>query len=578
MPDPMTESSATAVPTDSALRVPAAKATAWHWLVLALVCALVLGNNLNDFGSLTDHEAIVGGMAHQMARDGTWGQLRLGDIDFLEKPPLPQWLATLSLEALGAPPGAAEREWAVRLPSLLEGIALVLLVAGLAGRLYGPAVGLMAGLVATTVHGLFIYARLAEGDMVLCLIVVAGLAAVARALEAPPASAEFRRWRFLFWVAVGAANLAKGPLFGDLLMGSVLVAYWLWQRDWRLPLRLLSPGGVAVALALALAWPLWFWSRGELPVLLDWWLGDIAGRFEESSFHYETPPWYYLEAVAGQLLPWSPLLLLSLPLAWRRQRAAARRGAAGPSFNRERFLLCWAFAPLVLLSVATHRHHHYALPTLPAQAILLAAALPVLWSWLAAREALRRVWLPLLLLAVAAGPAAAILLLRDDPEIGPFVLPFGLASIAGLLALAAALRFGGGGTPAASALFATLAALFWVFGSGLIPRNDPSATDTAFLLRVDAQVPPEARLVLAGGLAVALFDFYVGHPAEGIWDPRSLRQRVRPGETLYVVVRGRAELTLEALGRVERLDRSSLSRFGPDPEKLFGLYRVEVAN
>ncbi|HKY96204.1 MAG TPA: glycosyltransferase family 39 protein [Kiloniellales bacterium] len=569
------------MPTDSSLGIPAAadqRSIAWHWLVLALVCALVLANYLSDFGSLTDHEVLVGGMAHQMARDGTWGQLLIGDHDWLEKPPLPQWLAALSLEAFGAPPGAPEREWAVRLPSVLEGIAMVLLLAGLARYLYGPAVGLLAGLIATTMHGLFIYARLAEGEMGLCLTVVAGLAAAARALDAPPASAEFRRWRFLFWVAVGAANLIKGPLFGDLLMGGALFAYCLWQRDWRLPLRLFSPSGLAVAAALALAWPLWMGSRGELQLLLDQWIGDFAGRFQDSAYHDETPPWYYLEAIAGHLLPWSPLLLLALPLAWRRQREAARRGATGPSFNRERYLLCWVFAPIVLLSFATHRHHHYVLPMLPPQAILLAAALPALWSWLAAREMLRRAWLPLLLLAVAVGLAAAVLLLDDDPEIGPFALAFGLAGIAGTVALAAALRFGRTAMPAASALLALLAALFWVFGSGFIPRNDPSASDTAFLLRVDAQVPPEARLVLAGGLAVARFDFYIGRPAEGLWNPRSLPQQVEPGETLYVVTRGAWEPALEELGRMERLDRSPLSRFGPDPEMLYGLYRVEVAD
>jgi len=556
----------------------AGRSAAWPWLLLTLVAALLFANDLNDFGSLTDHEAIVGGMAHQMVSDDTWGQLLVGDRIWLEKPPLPQWLAALSLEAFGAPPGSAEREWAVRLPSVLQGIAMVLLVAGLAGHLYGPTVGLLAGLVATTVHGLFIYARLAEGEMLLCLLVVAGLGAAARALAAAPASAEFRRWRLLFWVAVGAANLVKGPLFGDLLMGSALIAYGLWQRDWRLPLRLLSPVGVAVAAALALAWPLWMWSRGELPLLLDRWVGDFAGRFEESTYHYETPPWYYLEAVAGHLLPWSALLLLSLPLAWRRQREAARRGATGPAFNRERFLLCWAIAPVVALSFATHRHHHYLLPTLPAQAILLAAALPVLWSWLAARRSLRRVWLPALLLALAGGLTAAIVLLREDPDSAAFVLPFGLTGVAGTLALAAALRFGRGAAPAVGALFAMLAGLFWVFGSPLIPRNDPSAVETAFLLRVDAQVPPEARLVLTGGLAVARFDFYVGHPAEGLWEPRELRQRVAPGETVYVVARGEAERALEAVGRVERLDRSERSRFGPDPATLFGLYRVVAAD
>jgi 4-amino-4-deoxy-L-arabinose transferase-like glycosyltransferase len=563
----------------SAPRVEAARTDrltgVWPWLLLTVVCALVLGNNLNDYRALTDHEILVGGVAHQMARDGTWGQILIGDFNFLEKPPLPQWLAALSLEAFGAPPGAAEREWAVRLPTVLEGIAVVLLVAGLARRFYGPAVGLFAGLVATTVHGIFIYARLAEGDMALCLVLVVALAAVALALEAQPASAAFRRWRFVFWVAVGAANLVKGPLFGDVLLASVLFAYCLWQRDWRLPLRLLSPSGIAVGLALALAWPLLVWSRGELPVLLDWWLEDIAGRFDKSDFHYETPPWYYLEAVAGHLLPWSPLLLLALPLAWRRQREAARRQAAATTFNRDRFLLCWAFAPLVVLSFASHRHHHYALPTLPAQAILLAAALPALWSWLAARAAVRRTWLPLLLLTVAGGLAAAILLVKD-PEVAPFLLPFGLIDIIGALTLAAALRFGRGAMPVATALFALLAACFWVFGSGVIPRNHLWASDTAFLLRVGAQVPPGARLVLAGGMPVARFDFYIGRPAEGCWQPESLGHKTEPGETLYVVTRGDEEQALKALGRVERLDRSNRSRYGPDPAMLYGLYRVQV--
>ncbi len=553
----------------------------WQWLLLLLAAALVLGNNLDAFGSLTEHEIVVGGIAQQMAADDSWGRLLIGDRNWLEKPPLPHWLAAVSVSLFGTAPPLAQDEWVVRLPSLLEGLGVILLVAALAGRWYGAAVGLMAGLVASTLHGIFLYARLAENDMVLCLILTAGMAALARALEAPPGSRAFRRWRLLFWLALGAANLTKGPLYGDLLIGSALAAYCLWQRDWRLPFRLLSPLGLLLALLLALAWPLWVWSQGELSTLLDWWFSEMGGRFDKSYYGTDQPLWYYLEAVAGQLLPWSPLLLLSLPLAWRRARAAvsAPLPAGRPRpFNRERFLLCWAFAPLLLLTLAPHRHHHYALPTLPAQAILLAAALPPLWAWLAARPALRRRWLPALLLLVAAGLAAALALpLGIPPDAEPFLLPFGLPALLGALALAAALASSARPAPAATALFALLLSLFWVFGSGLIPRNDPSAADTAFFSRVAAALPPGARLVLTGGQPVARFGFYVAHPAEGLWYPESLGARTQPGETLYIVTRGDEEPALQRLGTLERLDRSELSRFGGDPAFLYGLYRLRIA-
>jgi len=543
----------------------------WQWLLLLTSAALVLGNNLGGFGSLTEHEIVVGGIARQMAEEGSWGRLMIGDRNWLEKPPLPHWLAALSVSLFGVGGGWPGSEWSVRLPSLLQGLGVVAITAVLGARWFGAAVGLAAGLLLTCSYSFFHYARLAENDMVLCLLVVGALACLARALEATPGSRGFRRWRLGFWILLGAANLSKGPFFGDLLVGAALAAWWLWQRDWRLPLRLLSPAGLVLALLLALAWPLWVWSQGELPVLLDWWFSEMGGRFDQGYYQEAKPPWYYLASLPWQLLPWSPLLLLAWPLAWRRQRAAPR-----PAFAADRFLLCWAFAPLLLLSLAPHRHHHYALATLPAQALLAAAALPALGRWLAARAGLARRLLPALLLAGAAALAAALVLLPARPTgAEPFLLPFGLPLLAGLPALAWTLRRGRVAAAGGLAL-AVFLALFWVFGSNLIPRNDPSAADTAFLRRVTAQVPPDARLALAGKQPVARLRFYVERPAPGFWDPRSLGDWVRPGETLYVVTRGDEAPALARLGRVTLLDRSPRARFGDAPGLLYGLYRLEV--
>ncbi len=541
-----------------------------HWLLLLLAGALVLGNNLQHFGALTEHEIVVGGIAKQMVRDGTWGHLYIGDRDWLEKPPLPHWLAAISIAVFGA-----KGEWVVRLPSLLEGLGVVLIVAGLAGRWYGATVGLLAGLLLIASHSFFLYSRLAENDMVLCLLVVATLACLARTLEVADDADAWRRWRFRLWLLLGACNLTKGPLYGDLLVGSVLLAWCLWQRDWRLPLRLISPLGLLCFAVLALAWPLWIWSQGELDTLLHWWFGEMEGRFEQSYYGQSQPVWYYPVSLTWQLLPWTPLLLLAWPLAWRRQREAART-ATPRAFNHNRFLICWALAPLLLLSLAPHRHHHYALPTLPAQALLLAAALPTLGHWILARRQLACQVLPALLVIAALVLALLAWRLGDWlPEAEPFLLPFCLPALLGALLLAWALRRGWAGA-AAAALCGSFLLLFWVFGSGLIPRNDPSAADTAFFARVAAALPAEARLVLTGDQAVARYSFYLDHPSEGLWWPDRLRGQLQPGETLFVVMRGEFEPALRKLGLLTLLDRSTLSRFGGSPKMLYGLYRLEV--
>ena len=101
-----------------------------------------------------------------MLDSGTWAYPTIGGRPWLEKPPLPWWLVA----AAGRIAGGVD-EAVARLPSAIAATLLVLGVAVLASRHYGPGIGLLAGAVQATTAWTVLRGRLAEADVLLaCLI------------------------------------------------------------------------------------------------------------------------------------------------------------------------------------------------------------------------------------------------------------------------------------------------------------------------------------------------------------------------------------------------------------------------
>ena len=80
-----------------------------------------------------------------MLDSGTWAYPTIDGRPWLEKPPLPWWLVA----AAGRIAGGVD-ESVARLPSAIAATLLVLGVAVLAARHYGPGIGLLAGAVQAT--------------------------------------------------------------------------------------------------------------------------------------------------------------------------------------------------------------------------------------------------------------------------------------------------------------------------------------------------------------------------------------------------------------------------------------------
>src|SRR6185503_11734946 len=106
--------------------------------------------------------------------------------------------------------------WLYRIPSLLGAIGAVLLTYWSALAFVSRRAALLAGLMMATSILLGIEARLAKTDAMLLLTAVAAMGAMARAYlgDRKPAPPGLGVWVLpaIFWTALGAGVLLKGPL------------------------------------------------------------------------------------------------------------------------------------------------------------------------------------------------------------------------------------------------------------------------------------------------------------------------------------------------------------------------------
>jgi 4-amino-4-deoxy-L-arabinose transferase-like glycosyltransferase len=280
--------------------------------------------------------------------------------------------------------GRCDAEWIVRLPGVLIATGVVLLAAWLASLWFGRTVGLLSGLILATMYEFYTYASDTEPDIHLCAIVTGALAvfiylefrrgqsrredAETRHLSVSPclrvSVSSFlgsRPWLVLFFFfLLGMTNLAKGLIFGTLMVAVPIGCFLLWNCDLGAIRRYTWLWGWLACLAVALAWPVLVCLR--YPDAPEVWASDYGGRLYHG--YIGEPVWYYLITLPWVVLPWTIPAVVGLGLI---ASAAFRR-----RFSPERFLWCWAVLTPVVFSIPQGKHHHYLLQCLVPWAILAA--------------------------------------------------------------------------------------------------------------------------------------------------------------------------------------------------------------
>ena len=386
----------------------------------------------------------------QMLETGDFVRIMNGDVPRNRKPIGIHWLqAPFAAAAEAAGLARDNPVWPYRVPSLLGGLAAVLGTFWAGRALVGDRAALLGACVLAASVVLTVEVHIAKTDAALLGAITLAMGVLARAALNP--AAVRTRHAALFWLAMGAGVLLKGPVapMVALLAAAALSA---WERRWRWLLALRPGWGVPLMLVVVLPWFVAIGVATEGRFFADAVGGDLGRKLAGGDDDHWGPPGLHLLLLPLLLFPASAALPGALLGALR---AAWGGRAAAPT----RVLLAWIVPAWLMFELAPTKLPHYTLPLLPPLCLLLAA-----WALDPARAGLPR--------RLAALPAVLLLLAAAALGGGAIALPLVLGEAAwigvpGLLAAGLAAWLALRGRDPARAVMAGLAAAPLVYGAVL---------------------------------------------------------------------------------------------------------------
>jgi 4-amino-4-deoxy-L-arabinose transferase-like glycosyltransferase len=472
----------------------------------------------------------------------------------LNKPPLIYWLQAGSAGVLTGGDPSRDAIWMYRLPSLLAGIATVVITWLLGRSLFGCGRAALLGAAFIAVSPVFVWeAHQARSDQVLVALTTGAMGCL-WVIWTRSAGGERVGWGWAIalWVCLAMGVMTKGPIT-PMVCGLCAVALSLATRRWRWLLRTRPLVGVGI---VVLAVGPWVYAVAEqvgfgnyLSLIYEETIGRAGGAKEG---HWG-PPGYHLVLLAVLLWPGSLLTARAIIEACKRSlegpgddrsegrgrigRLLALRAAPGDLARASLFCAAWAIPSWLVFEIVSTKLPHYTMPLYPAIALLSAWAVVRASEGSDGRRA-GRVGLVIWLLighAVLYGPHALLLLAEPAPVLSAVQLALIVLCLAGgqvMLVLAAR--------------FATIGRL-------------------------------QRAQVVAIGVPVALAISFlgVGLPANRAWwiSPRAARAiaQADPEGVRPVAAVGFHEdsLVFETRARIERIDAASLGGWvGSNPNGL----------
>ena len=284
-----------------------------------------------------------------------------------DKPPFIYWTQIASYRLFG------ENEFGARLPSAIAAALTAVLLFAWGRRLGSERTGWWAAIIFCLCLQTFVHAKAAVADMWLVFFVTAAhwagfeLLADSLGVARSPEHERLRKyWRFAFYIALGLAFLAKGPL-GWIPLLTVLSAK-LFLRDQSLTRRFWFATGMLGTFAIVCTWgiPALIRSNGEFFRV------GIGRHVVERSFnvmeghganswntYLVSLPFYFL-TVFISFFPWSIKLPALTRHLWRQRDAI------------DKFLISGTLIVFIIMSLVKTKLPHYTLPAFPLLSLLLA--------------------------------------------------------------------------------------------------------------------------------------------------------------------------------------------------------------
>ncbi|MFQ3592179.1 MAG: glycosyltransferase family 39 protein [Gemmataceae bacterium] len=338
----------------------------WTRLGLLLFVACMLLGGLT--APLYRNEGLRARLAAEAVASGDWVTPRLFGEPHLTKPPgMGIWIALCGLGHVNT--------LTARLPSVLAGLSLLLMIAWLAYTRFGPEAG-WAAVVLTPCCALWLD-RLpsAEIDLVQTAWVAGSLLALLQAIDGPERQRTFAWLLAMSCVAGGLFTKWTGPAF------FYLTAFvWLGYRGQLI--RLLDVGHLLGLVSVGLLFTLWLWrvyhTAGD----------EFLATLEREALMRLLPSWH------PRPYPWSELA--TFPVSFMLGCAPAVLFVPGLQCYRQwrpkqhavlSLAWVWLFVNLVFWTVVPGHRPRHILPAQPAVALLAVAGW---WAWHQQRQARAR--------------------------------------------------------------------------------------------------------------------------------------------------------------------------------------------
>ncbi len=304
----------------------------------------------------------------QMMETGDYVQINVQDEPRNKKPVGIHWMQVAAVTLFS---DVADHEiWAYRLPSVLGALIAVFATYWAGVTLLGRRAAFAGAALLAVSLLLGVEAGIAKTDAMLVGLTALSMAALARVYRGGRAGPSF-----VFWAALGAAILIKGPI-APMVAGLAIITLVLLDRRGGWLLRLLYPLGPIAAIAIVAPWVWAIQTATDGAFLTEALSGDLFPKLAGGHESHGAPPGTHLALLPILFWPGTLFLVPGLFLAFRALGAPGEED--DPARPGLRFLFAWAAPAWLVFELMPTKLVHYPLPLYPALALMAGAAFAAL--------------------------------------------------------------------------------------------------------------------------------------------------------------------------------------------------------
>ncbi len=323
------------------------------FIVLFLVPAVLYIGLISYMPLMEPDESRYSLIPRTMNVTGDYVTPHLKDVVYIEKPPLCYWATAMAFRIFG------ENEFSSRLFAALCAWGCILLAYQMGMYFHDEKTGLYSAAVLSTCIFHVTVGRINILDMplafFLCLAVWSGYRHFSDGMRG-------RKWIYGFYLFCALAFLTKG-LIGIVLPSSVIFIWLLVSRRWRDVLRMFSPVGAAIFLAVSLPWLLLI-QKANPDFFWFFFVREHFLRYTTSVHSRYEPFYFFIPVLVGGVIPW-------LGFLYQAGRGIGSRLKTIFSAEEKRILITWIAFIFVFFSISSSKLIPYIAPLFVPLAVLL---------------------------------------------------------------------------------------------------------------------------------------------------------------------------------------------------------------